>query len=129
MKERRNLQEVVHETSSHICWDSSFKMTLEPEFGLIPCLSNLCLLKASWHEAKYSCLRASSALILNLGLTVKHLSTRSNSDLGIISKNPDLRVFCLHQSCSFKDGKDFISSKSCFKIINQSKRLKQEVIL
>lgn len=75
-------------------------------------LNILCFIKLSWHGAKNSCCRASSALILRLGFTIRHLSTRSNSDLGICLKNWPLFVLALHQLCSVIDGKNLISSNS-----------------
>lgn len=87
----------------------------ESGMDLVRCC--LCFLRASWHGAKNSCLSASSALILSLGFTVKHLSTRSYRDLGMASRKSGFRVFCMHQSWSFTDDKYFTSCKSCWYII------------
>lgn len=85
-----------------------------------PCCCNLwiCFLIASWHGLKNSCLRASSAVILCRGFTIKHLSTRSNSDLGKASKKSGLRGFRAHQSLSFTGDKYLVSSRSCIKTVN-----------
>lgn len=96
---------------------------LVPESTLSPCLCSLCFLRASRHGVKKSCLRASSALILCRGFTIKHLSTRSNSDLGMASKKSRLRVFRAHQSRRFTGGKYFTSSRSCFKVVLSEKVL------
>ena len=100
------LSRILHRFDTLICPCQEW---LVLESRLKPCLQSLSFLRASWHGAKNSCLRASSALILNLGFTVKHLSTRSRSDLGITSRNSGLFVFASHQSLSFVDGNDCVS--------------------
>lgn len=80
------------------------------------CRRSLCFLRASWHGAKNSCLRTSSALILSLGFTVKHLSTRSKSDSGIFLKKAGLLVCTSHQFRSFTDAKNSALYRSCHNI-------------
>lgn len=80
---------------------------------LIPCLRTLCLLRASLHGLKNSCPRASSALILCRGFTIKHLSTRSNSDLGKASMKSFRRAFRPHHSRRLTGDKYFTSNRSC----------------
>ena len=92
---------------------SSRKERIVPRSELSHCLSSLCFLRSSSHGAKYSCLNASSALILYLGFTVKHLSTRSMSELGIIWRKSRLLVFILHHSRLAVDGKDSTLYSSC----------------
>jgi hypothetical protein len=82
------------------------------ESKLCPCLSSFCLRRLSLHGAKNSCFRASSALILNLGFTVKHLSTRSISELGTASRKSCLFEFSLHHSQIVVGGKDCILYRS-----------------
>lgn len=101
--------------------DCPCKRRVVPESELSHSLSNLTFHRPSWHGEKNSCLSASSALILCLGFTIRHLSTRSNSDLGIRSKNSGLFVFCLHQSRSFIDGKNCTSKRSCNRKISSNK--------
>lgn len=78
-----------------------------------PCLRTLCFLRASLHGLKNSCPRASSALILSRGFTIKHLSARSNSDLGMASMKSFRRAFRAHHSRRLTGDKYFTSNRSC----------------
>lgn len=80
---------------------------------LVALLSNLCFLRLSWHGPKNLCIRASSAVILHLGFTVKHLSRRSKRESGTSSRNSGLFVFIRHQSLNFMVCRNRTSSKSC----------------
>ena len=71
-------------------------------------------------EAKNSCFRASSALILNLGFRVKHLSTRSKSESGIALTKSGLFVFTMHQSRRLIYGTNRASRRSYDKMIQFS---------
>lgn len=76
-------------------------------------LSSLCFLRLVWQGAKKLCMSASSAEILRLGFTVRHLSKRSNRDWGTSSKNSGLLVFIAHQFLSPTLLRNLTSKRSC----------------
>ena len=71
-----------------------------------------CFLRLSWHGAKNSCDRASSEVILHLGLTARHLSTRSNRESGNWLRNSGLRALATHQSLRSTDCRNLASNNS-----------------
>lgn len=92
------------------------------ESRLSSCLNSLCFLSCLWHGAKNSCWRASSALILDLGFTVKHLLIRSKNCIGISCRISGFFVLSPHQSRRSFDGKYFGSRSSCSKTIPDKKK-------
>jgi len=95
----------VHKACCHWVW--------LPDSEADALLNNLCFLRLSWHGVKKLCVRASSAVILHLWFTVKHLSTRSKRDWGICSRNSGLFVFREHQCLSSVVRRNCTSSKHC----------------
>lgn len=75
-------------------------------------LGILSFLKLSRHGAKNSCMSASFELSLHLGLTARHVSTRSKNDSGIDLRNSGLRVLAAHHSLRSTECNDLTSKRS-----------------